>query len=156
MIGKVTIGKSFGGVVRYIMEKEGAEVLEQSGVRAINPILAIQDFNAIRIQRPGIKNAVWHTTLSFAYQDTVSSEQMIHISKDYLKTIGLDENQFLMAGHYDTKHQHIHIISNRIGFYGQVVSDQWCKNRTANICDQLEEKYGLIVARCQGKEKLIG
>ncbi len=41
MIGQVTIGKSFGGVVRYVMEKEGAKVLEQDGVRAINPVLTI-------------------------------------------------------------------------------------------------------------------
>lgn len=156
MIGKVNIGKSFGGVVRYVLEKEGVELIEQSGVRTSDPVLAIQDFNSIRRQRPGLKNAVWHTTISFAYDDNLSSKQMGIIGKEYLQKVGLSHNQYLMARHYDTKHQHIHIISNRIGFDGQVVSDQWCKNRTANICDQLEEKYDLVVARQQGKEKMIG
>ena len=156
MIGQVTIGKSFGGVVRYVMEKEGAEVLEQEGVRAIDPVLATQDFNAIRVQRPKLKNAVWHTSLSFAYQDDLSTKQVIQIGKDYLENIGLNQNQYLMVRHHDTQHHHIHIISNRVGFDGEVVSDNWCKNRTAQVCDQLEKKYGLTVARNQGKGRQQG
>jgi len=51
MIGQVAIGKSFGGVVRYVMQKQSAEVLEQICVRAIN------------------------TPLSFTYQDNLSKNK---------------------------------------------------------------------------------
>ncbi len=80
---------------------------------------------------------------------------MVKICNEYLDKIGLDQNQFLMVRHHDTEHQHVHIISNRICYDGGIVSDNWCKNRTAQICDQLEMKYGLTVARDQGKRRQL-
>ena len=44
--------------------------------------------------------------------------------------------------------------SNRVGFDGKTVSDRWCKNRTAKVCDQLELDYGLTIAREQGRGKV--
>ncbi|MEQ9404337.1 MAG: relaxase/mobilization nuclease domain-containing protein [Cyclobacteriaceae bacterium] len=155
MIGKVSIGKSFGGVVRYVMEKEDAEVLDQSGVRTENAVVATQDFNAIRAQKQEIKNAVWHTSISFAQDDDLTSEEMTKIARDYLKETGLHDNQYLIVRHHDTKHEHIHIVSNRVGYDGHVVSDKWSKNRTAHTCDSLEEKYGLTVAKLQGRSKVV-
>lgn len=155
MIGQVSIGKSFGGVVRYVMEKSGAKVLDQFGVRSQNPALATQDFNAIRSQRSGVKNAVCHASISFAYEDKINEQLMIKIGREYLDKMKLRDHQYLMVQHHDTKHEHIHIISNRIGFDGDVVTDKWCKNRTASICDSLEEKYGFTVARKQRKKSRI-
>jgi hypothetical protein len=153
MIGKVSIGKSFGGCVRYVMDKDNAQVLDQSGVRSENAVKATQDFNAIRRQHPDVKNAVWHTSISFAHQDKLGNDQMVKIARDYLDKMNLKDHQFLIVRHHDTKHEHIHIIINRIGFDGNVASDRWCKNRTARTCDQLELKHGLTVAKEQGLGK---
>ncbi len=155
MIGQVTIGKSFGGIVRYVMEKDRAEMLDTWGIRSFNSILATQDFNNVRIQNPKVKNAVWHASLSFAYDDKLTRDQMIAIGKDYLEKIGLYDHQYLMVRHHDTRHEHIHIVANRVGYKGKVVSDQWCRNRTAHVCDLLEEKYGLTIARKQGRRSSI-
>ena len=151
MIGQVTIGKSFGGCVRYVLEKEGAEVLGTSGVRSRDAVVATQDFNAIRQGSPKVKNAVWHASISFAHQDELDNERMAAIARDYLKGVGLDGNQYLVVRHFDTRHDHMHLVVNRVGFDGKVASDRWCKNRTASVCDKLEVKYGLTVARGQGK-----
>lgn len=151
MIGQVTIGKSFGGVVRYVMEKLGAEVLDQHGLRSADPTVATQDFNTVRRVRPKVKNAVWHTSISFAHQDRLNTNQMIQIGREYLDRMNVLDHQFLIVKHNDTKHEHMHIIINRVSFDGTVASDRFCKNRTAQVCDQLEAKYGLTVAREQGK-----
>lgn len=68
MIGKVTIGKSFGGCVHYVMEKDKAELLQGYGVRSRNAEIATHDFNEVRKQKPSIQNAVWHASISFAYE----------------------------------------------------------------------------------------
>ena len=151
MIGKVSIGKTFKGCVNYVMGKEGAEVLNAYGVRSQSIPYATKDFDAVRKQNPGISNAVWHTSISFAHQDKVDDKLMLDVASDYLKHMNLDSNQYLVVKHTDTRHQHMHIISNRVGFEGAVVSDRWCKNRTARACDLMEEKYNLTVAREQGK-----
>jgi Relaxase/Mobilisation nuclease domain len=151
MIGKVSIGKTFKGCVNYVMGKDGAEVLYAHGVRSESISHATKDFDAVRKQNPGVSNAVWHASISFAHQDKVDDKLMLDVASDYLKQLNLDGNQYLVVKHTDTRHQHMHIISNRIGFEGNVVSDRWCKNRTARACDLMEEKYNLTVAREQGK-----
>jgi len=57
--------------------------------------------------------------------------------------------------HHDTKHQHLHIVANRVGFQGELVSDKWCKNRTAKACDEMEKEFDLTVARDQGRGKVV-
>jgi len=153
MIGKVSIGKSFGGVVRYVMEKAGAEVLDMEGVIGLDAASATGDFNAIRRQHASVKNAVWHTSISFAYQDEVSNQTMLKIAHRYLEEIGLKDHQYLIVRHHDTQHEHLHIVSNRIGYNGEIISDKFCKNRTASVCDRLEEEFRLTVAREQGRGK---
>ncbi|MEM6814090.1 MAG: relaxase/mobilization nuclease domain-containing protein [Bacteroidota bacterium] len=153
MIGKVSIGKSFGGCVRYVMEKDQAQVLDQSGIRSQNAVVATQDFNAIRRENPDVKNAVWHTSISFAHQDKLTDQQMVDIGRDYLNKMDLKNHQYLMVRHRDTQHEHMHIVVNRIGLNGDLASDRWCKNRTAKACDQLEVKYGLTIAKEQGLKK---
>jgi hypothetical protein len=153
MIGKVSIGKNFKGCVNYVVGKSGAEVLHAYGVRTESKQFAIKDFNNVRMQNPSIANAVWHTSISFAHQDKVDDNLMLTVADDYLKRVGLDKNQYLIVKHTDTRHQHMHIISNRIGHDGKVVSDRWCKNRTARACDLMEERYNLTVAREQGRRQ---
>jgi len=151
MIGKVSIGKTFRGCVNYVMGKHGAEVLQAHGVRTESALFATRDFDSIRKQNKSISNAVWHTSISFAYKDKITNELMKEVSSDYLEQLKLKDHQYIIVKHNDTAHQHVHIISNRVGFNGEVVSDRWCKNRTARACDIMEKKYNLTVAKEQGR-----
>ena len=54
--------------------------------------------------------------------------------------------QFLIARHYDRKHPHCHIIFNRIGNNGKLISDRNDRVRSAKICRSLTEKYHLHLA----------
>jgi len=161
MIGKVTIGKSFGGCVHYVMEKDKAELLRGYGVRSKNAEIATHDFNEIRKLKPSIQNAVWHASISFAYDDKVDSQLMKKVAIQYIDRIGLNGHQYIAVRHKDSKHQHLHIVANRIGMDGGVANDQWCKNRTARLCDKLEAELQLTVARNVNrkeipKEKITG
>lgn len=155
MISKVIIGSTFKGCCRYVMLKPGAEVLFASGVRADKVLNTISDFDAIRSFRPGLKKAVIHTSISFAYEDKskLTDEIMIQVAQAFLKKIGLHENQAVCVKHTDAKHhahEHFHIISSRVGYDGTVVSDKFIKNRAARACDELEAEFKLTVARGHG------
>lgn len=147
MIAKAIIGKSFEGCVRYVMSKPGMQLLGAHGVRQDSTSSIIKDFNIVRRLRPNITNVVWHTSISFAYQDDVNDNLMQQIAFDYLEKMGLSKNQYLIVKHIDAKHKHFHIVSSRVGFDGSLVTDQWCKNRSAKASDELEQKYGLVVAQ---------
>jgi hypothetical protein len=155
MIGQTFIGKSFGGCVRYVLEKEGAKVLDQSGVCSDNAIDATKDFNMIREGNLNVKNAVWHSSISFAHQDNVDDVKMGEIAHDFIKSLGLDDSQYLVVRHTDTAHAHMHIIANRVRYDGTVVDDSFCKNRSARACDELERTYKLTIARNQSQGKEI-
>jgi len=153
MIGKVSLGKSFYGAVNYVMTRKDAQVIEASGIRSASVVLAAMDFEGIRNLKPQVRNAVWHTSISFAYEDKIDNDLMLAIANDYLKAMGLEESQFLLVRHFEKKHSHFHLVANRVKYDGRVVSDRWCKNRTARVCDQLEEKYGLVVARSRQRQQ---
>ncbi len=59
----------------------------------------------------------------------------------------LKDHQYLVVRNNDSHHQHLHIVANRVGYDGSITSDKWCKNRTARLCDHLEQEYKLTIAR---------
>lgn len=150
MIGRTILGQSFLGCVRYVMEKPKAEVLHAQHVRSYSAERAASDMEAIRKLRPGLRNVVWHTSLSFANQDQVSDDLMQKVAKYYLEKARFGNlNQYIIVKHQDRMHPHVHIVANRIDYNGNAVSDQFYKNRTAQICDEIEQRFGLTIAREQ-------
>jgi len=154
MIGITNTGKGFVGVIRYILEQENAELLLKSGVCGEDPNYIAKQFIAVADEKRDVSKPVWHTSISFAYNDEVTNETMIDIAKDYLNELGFDlnQNQFIVVKHNKNNHihSHFHVLANRVGYDGKVVNDYYCKNRTARACDILELKYNLTIAREQG------
>lgn len=60
MIGKIVIGKSFRGCLRYVVQKQDAEILLAEGVRAGDASQMTRDFNMQRKLKPSLGNAVGH------------------------------------------------------------------------------------------------
>ena len=59
----------------------------------------------------------------------------------------------MIVKHNDTGHPHLHIVANRVSHKGELVNDQFCKNRTAQACDQLEKEFDLTVAKEQKRSR---
>jgi hypothetical protein len=140
---KTKTGKSFGGCVRYCMEKEKAEVLHTEGLRMDSAAHMTEDFNLVRKVNPDLGKAVWHTNISFAPEDTakVTNEMMISIARDYAAKFKLE--QYAVIRHHDTDHEHFHIIGNRVGYDGETVKDNYCGSRGEELAVRLEKKYEL-------------
>lgn len=100
-------------------------------------------FNAVRALRPNLGKAVLHVSLNLPYQDTLSDKEFAKLGHDYLREMGFDENQYIIYRHHDQKHQHIHIIANRVGYSGKVVSAAKDLFRSKKILRKLEVDYGL-------------
>jgi hypothetical protein len=151
LIIKTKIGKSFGGCVNYLTGKEKAEILHVEGVSMDNPQQMIEDFNFLRKTNPDLGKAVWHASFSFAPEDKgkVSEQLMKDIAKDYADKFGLE--QYAVVKHNDTRHEHFHIVANRVKYDGKTVSDQYCAGRGAEFSKRLEKKYELTPAQEKGK-----
>jgi hypothetical protein len=151
MIGKVKIGSNFGGVVRYVIEKQEATLLMAEGVRTGEVRAMIQDFNMQRKVNPDLTKAVGHISLSWSKEDAarLSPDIIKQRALEYMEKMKIMSTQFILVEHQDKNHPHLHIIYNRVNNEGKTISDRFQKDRNHKVCKEITLRYGYHL----GKEK---
>lgn len=153
MIGKIKKGKSFGGCIRYVMGKDNAEIIASDGVLLGSNREITDSFNYQRILNPKIKQPVGHIALSFKPEDKpiLTNEFMAKIAMEYMDLMGIKDTQFILVRHHNTDNPHCHLVYNRIGYDGKVISSQGDYKRNEIATKKLKDKYGLTYAEDKGK-----
>lgn len=103
----------------------------------------IEQFNAVRQLNPKLSNPVLHITLSLAPGEHLPNDKLMEMCEHCAKEMGFEKNQYVAVHHLDTKHQHIHIVANRIGFDRRTVSDSNNYKKIASYCRKMELLYSL-------------
>jgi Relaxase/Mobilisation nuclease domain len=152
MIGKVIIGRSFGGCIRYVVQKHDAVVLDAAGVRMQQVNQIVNDFNLQRKYNPNLGKAVGHIALSWSINDIskLNDEVIVNLAKEYLQKMKIQNTQYLIVRHRDKDHPHIHIVYNRVNNNGKTISDNFQKQRNVQVAKELTLKHGLYIS--PGKE----
>jgi len=153
MIGKVTVGKSFGGCLLYclndkIQRQEEAVMKNRAEVLMFNKCYGdqkdlIQQFNEVRWLNPKLSKPVMHITLSLAPGEHLTKDKWMEVAEQCAKDMGFENNQYVAIQHKDTGHEHLHIVANRVGFEKQTVSDSNSYKKIAAHCRKMEIKYEL-------------
>lgn len=153
MIGKIKKGTSFGGCVRYVMGKDNAEIIASDGVLLGNNREITDSFNCQCLLNPKIKRPVGHIALSFKPEDRpqLTDEFMAKIAMEYMELMGIKNTQFILVRHHNTDNPHCHLVYNRIGYDGKVISSQGDYKRNGIATKRLKDKYGLTYAEDKGK-----
>lgn len=153
MIGKVTIGSSFGGVIRYAMEKQEASLLLAEGVRTEQVRTMIDDFNMQRKLNPDLTKAVGHISLSWSNEDAfrLTPEMMKQRALEYMEKMKTTGTQFILVEHRDKNHPHLHLIYNRVNNEGKTISDRFQKDRNHKVCKEITLKYGYYLGKGKGQ-----
>lgn len=154
MIGKVITGRSFGGCIRYVIQKRDALILEGAGVRIQETNQTINDFNLQRKYNPNLGQAVGHIALSWSINDLskLNDEVMVNMAKEYLQKMKIEDTQYLIVKHQDRDHPHIHIVYNRVDNNGKTIADNFQKQRNVKVCKDMTLKHGLYMS--PGKEQV--
>lgn len=154
MIGKPITGKSFGGCVRYILEKDQAKILSAEGVRMQSANSITQDFNLQRKMRPGLGKAVGHLVLSWSKEDLpkLNDQIMIERAKEYLEKMGIKDTQYVIVRHNDREHPHLHIVYNRVDNNGETITDRDDYKRNIKACKEITLTHGYHFG--EGKEQV--
>ena len=142
MIAKAIKGRGFRGVLAYDLGKEQARVID-TNMTGRTPRELAQEFGAVRKLRPGLGKAVLHVSLSAAPGEQLSDAQWTQIAGRYLAGMGLDDNQYLLTRHADTRHEHVHLLVNRVRCDGGVASDSHDYRRQEIIMRAVERDFGL-------------
>jgi hypothetical protein len=146
MISKVLKAHSFYHTSRYVLQKQGAEVLFVEGVRGHDFKLMAVDFATQQQLRPDKETAGVHFILSFHPDEKPSDELMTTLAQEYLNRLGIVNTQFAIVKHTDKKHLHMHIIANMVDNEGKAISDSWIGLRGKKIAQQLTREYKLMPA----------
>lgn len=146
MISKALKAFSFYHTSRYVLQKEGAEVLFADGVRDHDFKLMAVDFEGQQQMRPGKEKAGAHFILSFHPSEKPSNELMTQLAKEYLERLGVTNTQIVIVKHTDKDHLHMHVIANMVNNEGKTISDSWIGLRGKKIAQQLTREHKLIPA----------
>ena len=155
MIAKIVTGKSFGGAVRYLLEKSGhARMLDSDGIdpRSIKDMIG--SFNFQRKARPEKAQVVGHISLSFHKADApkLTDGFMTELAHEYMERMGITDTQYMIVRHTDTEHPHLHILYNRVKYDAKLVRSHNERIRSVAVCKAMKQKHGLTFS--EGKENV--
>lgn len=158
MIGKISIGRSFKGCVLYCTEdkkqdmrlkqteqqimKDRAEMVHYNMCYG-NKHEIIQQFNDVRRLNPRLSKPVLHITISLSPEDHLQKGKLSEMAEECARQMGFEKNQYIAIYHKDTRHQHLHIVANRVGFDGKTVSDSNNYKKMSQYCRRMELKLNL-------------
>ena len=171
MICKIKHGQNFQGGLDYITgkydkDKQAKVIMHSEGIPLLDNKTVAQIFEAYATKgNNNIHAPVGHYAYSFHKKDgsRVTDELLRKIVREHLELMGIKNTEFIMTRHYDTDHDHAHLICSMVDRDGHVISTAYEKERNARICKYLTRKYGLYISegkmnvnrnKLRGREKL--
>jgi hypothetical protein len=89
---------------------------------------------------------MWHQSSSFPPGEKPTNGKIINIATDFASEFGFEQNQMLVFKHTDTKHEHFHIVANRLNYNGKNRADHFNNYaRTGKFCRRMELELGLTI-----------
>lgn len=154
MIGKITMGRSFAGCIRYLLEDKKMANAHQPSVKNRAEVLLtnyccgsgeelVEQFRDVRGLNPRVEKPVLHISLSLCPEDHLEPHQFISLVRDLAGEMNFEKHQYLAVRHTDTDHPHVHILVNRVGLDGKTLNDSNNYRQMASCCRKLEVRYGL-------------
>ena len=110
MIGKIRKGRSFGGCIRYVTQKDDAEIIASEGVLLGTAEEMARSFRWQCLLNPDVAKPVGHIALSFKPEDAprLTDAFMARLAEEYLELMGIRNTQFIVVRHHGTDNPHCH------------------------------------------------
>lgn len=160
MICKIVHGQGFQECLdditgKYDKDKQAKVIMHSEGIPLLDNKTVVQVFEAYATKgQNNIREPVGHYAYSFHKKDgsRVTDELMRKIVREHMELMGIKNTEFIMTRHYDTDHDHAHMMCSMVDRDGHVISTAYEKERNARICKYLTKKYGLYIS--EGKQKV--
>lgn len=152
MICKIKHGQNFKGCLDYITgkydkAKQAKVIMHSEGIPLLENKTVAQVFEAYATKgNNNIREPVGHYAYSFHKKDgsRVTDDLMRKVVREHMELMGIKDTEFIMTRHYDTDHDHAHLMCSMVDRDGHVISTAYEKERNAHICKYLTKKYYII------------
>lgn len=139
MKAKITRGKSFRGLLNYLLDHDRGEVI--GGNMSMSDKIGMSlEFGSIKALRPDISKPVWHCSLSLPPGDDLTISQWQDVAADFLRKMGIGDNQYCIVKHMDKEHKHVHLVVNRVNVDGGVWYAEQDVPKAIKVCRELEKR----------------
>ena len=144
-------GNGFTNAVSYakqerkvLEEDQRPEVLQMHNVAGNTRDIGKQ-MREVADERERVQKPVLHIQINFHPDEKLSKDQANKAVDQVLKEVGINKenNQYLVVQHKDKAHDHYHVIANRVGLDGSLVSNERILERLQVACDKVEQQQGL-------------
>jgi hypothetical protein len=107
------------------------------------------DYNLKKVNK-GVAKILGSTFASDKEQAIMSEVTLVRMQRPNLQ-------KYMILRHFDAGHPHLHILVNRIGYDGTVVSDSKDYQRSEQVLRKLEKQYGLteVISSRQAQERAM-
>jgi len=162
MIAKIIYGGGFYGVFAYAESKEKSLSVSENGLEdkpgyerlSVNNFHDGRNFFSSKAQLADslkrwslkskrVEKGVFHASIALPPGEKLSNEDINSLACAYMEKMGYGENPFVIYKHNDTHHEHLHIISSRVGDHGKLVNPSFEFKKNLGICRELEKEWGL-------------
>lgn len=152
MIISASTGNGFGGAISYIHKQHETQLTEERKPKILeeNMVFGSISDQAYMMRDIAKRNArssrpVLHLSVSFHQEEKLSESVRNQIFDKILQELCVtrDNNQFIIAQHFDADHEHYHILLNKVGFDRTNVNTSYIKNKCQVIADKIEIDLGL-------------
>ena len=145
MIARILYRENVHGVLNYVLGKTKSAVLGFQNTYS-DMDTDKEFFGSVLYHlgnRHGSEKRYVHTTINLPRGERLGNGDFFELSKEYMEHMGYGEQPFMVVRHYDTKHEHVHIVSTTIREDGSMIDLSNDFRRNVATQKHLEKRYGL-------------
>lgn len=152
MIINATTGQGFSGVLSYVEKEHEKDIAQSKRPEVMQEVNCYgsakekaQQMRFVAQENSKASRPVLHLSVSFDKSETLTPQQRDKVLNDVVKEFGAtpQNNQYVIVKHNDAKHEHYHIVINKVGFDKSNISTQYIQNKCQVVADKLEQKHDL-------------
>ena len=147
MIGKITKGADFTGLLKYLLKNGRGEIISTRHLASNTPTDMASEMELTASLSVRTKKPVMHISISYGPNETPNRNAMVSDANAALKVLGLENHQAAIVQHRDRDHTHFHIAVNRVGPNGKAAHDGKSYARLEAALRRIETERGWNVVQ---------
>ena len=142
MIGKISQGADFHGLLAYLLKHGRGVILDTIHLSSTDPCEVAGEMTLASMMSRRVRKPVLHCSISYGPGEEPTDAEMRVDGRAVLKSLGLEDNQAIIIRHQDRDHTHFHIAANRVGSDGCAVHDGQSFARLESALRDIEHQRG--------------